>query len=66
MKIKKRFIAGASCPSCKAQDTLRGWVENNIELVECVECDYTEQRKPQSVEKSEHAESQMIGIFKPE
>ncbi len=66
MKIKKRFIAGANCPSCKVQDTLRWWVENNIELVECVECDYAEQRKPQSVEKSEHAQTEMIWIFKPE
>ncbi|ELM6622074.1 YheV family putative metal-binding protein [Vibrio fluvialis] len=66
VKSKKRFIAGASCPSCKAQDTLRWWIENNIELVECVECDYQEQRKPKSVESSEHGSDQMIGIFKPE
>ncbi|EKO3654972.1 YheV family putative metal-binding protein [Vibrio metschnikovii] len=66
MSKKKRFIAGASCPNCKTQDTLRWWIENNIELVECVECDYAEQRKPQSVEKSQHANEQMIGIFKPE
>ncbi|EKO3558349.1 YheV family putative metal-binding protein [Vibrio metschnikovii] len=66
MSKKKRFIAGASCPNCKTQDTLRWWIENNIELVECVECDYAEQRKPQSVEKSQHATEQMIGIFKPE
>ncbi|MCV5837059.1 YheV family putative metal-binding protein, partial [Escherichia coli] len=46
MKAKKRFIAGATCPQCSQQDTLRWWIENNIELVECVECDYTEQRKP--------------------
>ncbi|NMV27788.1 YheV family putative metal-binding protein, partial [Vibrio parahaemolyticus] len=25
MKIKKRFIAGASCPNCSQQDTLRWW-----------------------------------------
>lgn len=66
VKSKKRFIAGASCPRCKAQDTLRWWIENNIELVECVECDYHEQRKPKSVESSEHGSDQMIGIFKPE
>ncbi|ENI4129786.1 YheV family putative zinc ribbon protein [Vibrio fluvialis] len=66
VKSKKRFIAGASCPSCKAQDTLRWWIENNIELVECVECDYHEQHKPKSVESSEHGSDQMIGIFKPE
>ncbi|EKA3120468.1 YheV family putative metal-binding protein [Vibrio alginolyticus] len=66
MKIKKRFIAGASCPNCSQQDTLRWWIENNIELVECVECEFTEQRKPQSVEKSKHSDQEMIGIFKPE
>lgn len=66
MSTKKRFIAGARCPNCKTEDTLRWWIENNIELVECVECDYTERRKPQSVEKSQHATEQMIGIFKPE
>ena len=66
MSTKKRFIAGAHCPNCKTEDTLRWWIENNIELVECVECDYAEQRKPQSVENSQHATEQMIGIFKPE
>ncbi|WP_428772661.1 YheV family putative zinc ribbon protein [Vibrio sp.] len=66
MKAKKRFIAGARCPACQAEDTLRWWMENNIELVECVECDYQEQRKPKSVDSSEHAEQQMIGIFKPD
>ncbi|PFG55119.1 hypothetical protein ATG66_1381 [Vibrio sp. ES.051] len=66
MKIKKRFIAGASCPKCSQQDTLRWWIENSIELVECVECEFTEQRKPQSVEKNKHSKQEMIGIFKPE
>ncbi|MCG3729546.1 YheV family putative zinc ribbon protein [Vibrio cincinnatiensis] len=66
MKEKKRFIAGASCPNCHMQDTLRWWIDNNIELVECVECHYSEQRKPQSVEQTPHADEQMIGIFKPE
>ena len=66
MTNKKRFIAGASCPSCHSQDTLRWWIENNIELVECVECGYSEQRKPQSVEKAGRTREQMIGIFKPE
>ncbi|MHC6526129.1 YheV family putative zinc ribbon protein [Vibrio proteolyticus] len=66
MKPKKRFIAGASCPQCQSQDTLRWWIENNIELVECVECDYHDQRKPQTVETSQHAAQEMIGIFKPD
>ncbi|MEH0667306.1 YheV family putative metal-binding protein [Vibrio scophthalmi] len=64
--MKKRFIAGASCPHCQAQDTLRWWIENNIEWVECVECQHTDQRKPQEVEKTPHAGQDMIGIFKPD
>ncbi|BDU35814.1 hypothetical protein VINI7043_02730 [Vibrio nigripulchritudo ATCC 27043] len=66
MKIKKRFIAGASCPQCKEKDTLRWWEENSVEVVECVDCDYVEQRTSQAVEQSEHASQDMIGIFKPD
>ncbi|MGF1740741.1 YheV family putative metal-binding protein [Vibrio profundum] len=66
MKIKKRFIAAAKCDHCHAQDTLRWWIENNIEHVECVECDFFEQRKPSSVKENSHSDQDMIGIFKPE
>ncbi|WP_237363170.1 YheV family putative zinc ribbon protein [Vibrio marisflavi] len=66
MSSKKRFIAGASCQQCNSSDTLRWWVENNIEHVECVECGFSEQRKPQSIEGNTHAKRDMIGIFKPE
>ncbi|SJN57559.1 hypothetical protein VR7878_02378 [Vibrio ruber DSM 16370] len=66
MRIKKRFIAGASCPQCHTADALRWWEENHVEHVECVECDYTEQRTPRSVEQTSHAEETMIGIFKPD
>ncbi|HAS63240.1 MAG TPA: DNA-binding protein [Vibrio sp.] len=64
--MKKRFIAGASCPQCQQQDSLRWWIENNIELVECVDCDYHEQRKPKSVDKTQRADENMIGIFSPD
>lgn len=68
--MKKRFIAGASCPSCKTEDTLRWWIENNIEWVECVECDFKEQREPKAIEpkvsSSQPVAQNMIGIFKPE
>ncbi|GAK85775.1 putative cytoplasmic protein [Vibrio ponticus] len=64
--MKKRFIAGASCPKCQQQDSLRWWIENNIELVECVDCNYQDQRKPQSVEQTPRADENMIGIFRPE
>ncbi|GLT14787.1 YheV family putative zinc ribbon protein [Vibrio algivorus] len=71
MKTKKRFIAGANCPNCKQSDSLRVWEENQIEVVECVECDYVEQKTPQAVEARSHSSSspnseQLIGIFKPE
>ncbi|GLQ73341.1 metal-binding protein [Vibrio sp. vnigr-6D03] len=66
MKLKKRFIAGAACPQCKEKDTLRWWEENSVEVVECVDCDYVEQRTTEAVEKSEHAAQDMIGIFKPD
>lgn len=66
MHNKKRFIAGAHCPSCQQQDSLRWWIENNIELVECVDCQFHEQRKPQSLAQEKHAEQSMIGIFKPD
>lgn len=64
--MKKRFIAGAVCPTCSQQDSLRWWVEQNIEWVECVECHFSEQRKPKSVEQSEHGREELIGIFKPQ
>ncbi|ELR63913.1 Putative cytoplasmic protein, probably associated with Glutathione-regulated potassium-efflux [Photobacterium marinum] len=67
---KKRFIAGAVCPQCSEQDTLRWWQENEIERVECVVCDYTDRRVPKSVDESEQlsppTKEQVIGIFKPE
>ncbi|PCE68696.1 MULTISPECIES: YheV family putative zinc ribbon protein [Salinivibrio] len=67
--MKKRFIAGAACPKCQRQDTLRVWRENNIDKVECVSCDYHESRLPDSAQQSQSetppAEN-VIGIFKPE
>ena len=33
MAIRKRFIAGAKCPACQAQDSMAMWRENNIDTV---------------------------------
>ncbi|WP_087017571.1 YheV family putative zinc ribbon protein [Thaumasiovibrio subtropicus] len=64
---KKRFIAGAKCPACQATDTLRWWVENNIEHVECVACQHQDQRLPKSVEQeTANNKGAMIGVFKPD
>lgn len=51
---------------CKQADSLRVWHDNQIEVVECVECDYVEQKSPSAIEQSPRASEQMIGIFKPD
>lgn len=52
MTIRKRFIAGAVCPSCQQQDSLVMWREQQpgnhhtvncndtgyVDIVECVKC----------------------------
>ncbi|WP_133407846.1 YheV family putative zinc ribbon protein [Parashewanella tropica] len=63
-KIKKRFVAGAKCPKCHTQDSIVLFKENNIETVECVECDYREQQTETKVKKQ--ASGQVIGVFKPD
>ncbi|RVT44514.1 YheV family putative metal-binding protein [Rheinheimera sediminis] len=63
---KKRFIAGATCPQCKAMDTLMLFVENNVEKVECVECGHHMAQPEQQVAKASRAAEQVIGVFKPE
>ncbi|MGF1724592.1 YheV family putative zinc ribbon protein [Photobacterium nomapromontoriensis] len=68
--VKKRFIAGATCPSCHCQDRLRWRQKHDVEQVECVECGYRDVRVPQSVEQSQQLSLQtkqhVIGIFKPD
>ena len=59
-KIKKRFVAGAKCPQCNALDSMQIYRENEIETVECIECDYQARQTEVEVEKNE----QLIGIFK--
>lgn len=68
--VKKRFIAGATCPSCKESDTLRWWKEHHVEVVECVKCGHTDRRSPVSSEETastaQQQDTQIIGIFKPQ
>ncbi|CZF80417.1 metal-binding protein [Grimontia sp. AD028] len=67
---KKRFIAGATCPSCSATDTMRWWQEHHVEVVECVQCGHTDRRSPMSAEEkqpvAQQQDAQVIGIFKPQ
>lgn len=64
-KIKKRFIAGAICPHCKATDSLMLYMENNVEKVECVYCDYQKTQLDDNAEKNTRSNENVIGIFKP-
>jgi uncharacterized metal-binding protein (TIGR02443 family) len=61
-----RFIAGAVCPECSEQDSIRLIVEQvdgeEREHIECVSCDYHAER-PKQQEPS--AEQDIIGLFKP-
>ena len=61
---RKRFVAGAKCPKCHAQDSIVLFKENGVETVECVECDYREQQTDAKV--SSKASGQVIGVFKPD
>ena len=62
---RKRFIAGAVCPKCKAQDTLALTKEDGVEKVTCVSCgDQMTQIEPQ-VEEVVRQHEQVIGVFKP-
>jgi uncharacterized metal-binding protein (TIGR02443 family) len=64
-KIKTRFIAGAVCPKCKAQDTMALTKENEVEKVTCVSCgEQMTQSEPQ-VEEVVRQHEQVIGVFKP-
>ena len=44
----KRFIAGAVCPSCGVQDSVRVFQKNGRDVRECVDCDFSDeaQEKP--------------------
>jgi len=37
----KRFIAGAICPDCAAQDSIRVWQQDGFWQRECVRCGHS-------------------------
>ncbi len=63
MAIRKRFIAGAKCPACQAQDTMAMWRENNVDIVECVKCGHQMREADKDVREHVRKEEQVIGIF---
>ncbi len=64
-KIKKRFIAGATCPECKSFDTIMLYFENNVEKLECVSCGYNEAQTDKKVTEQQRQNESVIGVFKP-
>ena len=64
-KTRKRFIAGATCPQCKAQDSIMLYFENNVEKLQCVECDYKDTQSQTDVASAGQNTADVIGVFKP-
>jgi uncharacterized metal-binding protein (TIGR02443 family) len=65
-KIKKRFVAGATCPKCRAMDTVMLYFENNVEKIQCVKCDYQDSQTNKKVTQATRTSENVIGVFKPE
>lgn len=61
----KRFIAGAKCPKCKALDSIVLYVQDDIEKIQCIECDYHESQDDIASESSFADDTAIIGVFKP-
>ena len=47
-------------------DTIMLFFENNVEKLECVQCDYSEVQTEQQVEKAKRENESVIGVFKPD
>ena len=63
---RKRFIAGAKCPKCKAMDSVMLYIEDGIEKLECVECGYKESQGDADSQSAIETNDAVIGVFKPE
>lgn len=44
-EVKKRFIAGATCPKCKAQDRLVVYRIEDVDYRECVVCGFKDEMR---------------------
>lgn len=64
--MKKRFIAGATCPKCQAMDTMALTKENDVETVTCVNCGEQMSQAAEHVAQEVRLNEQVIGIFKQE
>jgi uncharacterized protein len=63
--LKKRFIAGATCPECHSFDTLYLYFEHNVEKLACAKCSYQKSQVEEKVASKTRDSENVIGIFKP-
>ena len=63
--VRRRFVAGATCPECKELDTISLYYENNVEKLESVACGYNEAQTDEKVSAVTRESENVIGIFKP-
>ena len=47
--MKKRFIAGAKCKNCEAEDTIFVNYGENGESLHCVKCDFSEKKETEDI-----------------
>ena len=65
-RVRKRFIAGATCPKCQAMDSIMLYFENNVEKLECVKCGYSQSQADEDVSTKSRDNENVIGVFKPD
>lgn len=76
MSVKKRFIAGAICPACKAMDSIKMYRVDDVDYRECVSCGFEDKMhfKPQVREmetrvnvtdEQKQAQTQVVKILQP-
>ena len=63
---RKRFIAGAKCPKCKAMDSVMLYMEDGVEKLECVMCGYKKSQADEETEQTITPSDSVIGVFKPD
>lgn len=61
---KKRFVAGAKCPTCNEIDVIQLFKVDGVETIECVSCGYTQAQADGEVSTATRDFEQMIGVFK--
>lgn len=76
MTTKKRFIAGAICPSCKGMDKIQVYQHEGKDVRECVACGFSDRMhfKPQMREletrvnvsaEQKQGETQVVKLLDP-